>query len=261
MNIIVCVKQVPDTTAEKRLGSDNRLDRTSVESVLNPFDEYAVEEAIRIKEAQGATVTVLCMGPQAADSALRKALAMGCDNAVLVSDPALAGTDSLGTAHTLAAAIRKLPCDLILTGMQSTDARTGQVPAAVAELLALPMLTQAAKLEIDLVAGSARIRRPAKGGHLVLEAKLPALVSVSKAINEPRYPALRGIMLAKKKDITVWSAADLALDPNLITGSGAHTRVLSTDRPPARAKGAVIRDDPATAARKIADYLEHIKVI
>jgi electron transfer flavoprotein beta subunit len=261
LNIIVCVKQVPDTTAEKRLGDNKRLDRAAVESILNPFDEYAVEEAIRIKEAQGATVTVLCMGPQGADSALRKALAMGCDNGVLVSAPALAGTDTLGTARVLAAAIKKLPYDLVLTGMQSTDARTGQVPAAVAELLGLPMLTQATRLEVEPGAGKARIRRPVKGGHLVLETDLPALVSVSKAINEPRYPALRGIMLAKKKDIITWSAADLALDPTIIAGDRAHTRVISTSLPPARAKGTILRDDAPTAARKVADYLERIKII
>ncbi len=261
MNIIVCVKQVPDTTAEKKLGADNRLDRASVESILIPFDEYAVEEALRIKEAQGADVTLVCLGPASADAALRKALAMGADNAVLVSDPSLAGSDSLGTAYALSAAIKKLPFDLILTGMQSTDARTGQVPAAVAAFLDVPMLTLASKLELDSGKGTARIQRQTDSGTLVLEGKLPALVSVTKAINEPRYPALRGIMQAKKKEIKVMSAADLALDAALVGAAGAHTRVLSSSKPAPRAKGVTIKDDPDTSARKITDYLLEIKAI
>ena len=231
MNIIVCVKQTPDTTAEKRLGADSRLDRASVENILNPFDEYAVEEALHIKEKCGGAVTVLCMGPATADSALRKALAMGADSAVLVSDPALAGSDSLGTASVLAAAIKTLPFDVILTGMQSTDARTAQVPAAIAEFLDIPALTLATKLDVDSAAGVARIQRQADGGYVTLEAALPALVSVIKGINEPRYPGVKGIMMARKKEIKVVSAADLQLDPALIGATGAHTRVLSSSTP------------------------------
>lgn len=263
MNIIVCVKQTPDTTAEKRLGADNRLDRVSVENILNPFDEYAVEEALRIKEKSGATVTVLCMGPSTADSAVRKALAMGADSAVLVTDPALAGSDSLGTAYVLAAAIKKLPFDLILTGMQSTDARTAQVPAAIAEFLDIPALTLASKLDVDLdsAGGVARIQRQADGGFVTLEGTLPALVSVSKGINEPRYPGVKGIMQARKKEIKALSAADLQLDRSLVGAAGAHTRILSSSTPPPRAKGIIIKDDPATAAHKIADYLEQIKAV
>ncbi len=261
MNIIVCVKQVPETTAEKRLGPDNRVDRASIENILNPFDEYAVEEALRIKETHGCEVTVICMGPPSADGALRKALAMGCDNGVLVTDPALAGSDTLGTAHVLAAAVKKLPFDLVMTGMQSTEARTGQVPAAIAEFLGLPMLTQAAKLELDPAKGTARIHRQADAGFLVVEGKLPLLVSVTKAINEPRYPALRGIMMAKKKELTVWRAGDLALDPALVGVSGAHTQVLGFSKPAAREKGVVIKEDPDTAAKRIADYLAEVKAI
>lgn len=261
MNIIVCVKQVPDTTAEKRLAADNRLDRASMENILNPFDEYAVEEAIRIKEAQGANITLVCMGPAAAESALRKGLAMGADNAVLVSDPLLAGSDTLATAYVLACAIKRLPFDLILTGMQSTDARTGQVPAAIAEFLELPMLTFAAKLDVDMGKRTARIQRQAEGGLVVLEGNLPALVSVTKAINEPRYPALRGIMMAKKKEIKVWNATELGLDTSLVGSSGAHTKVLAVRKPAPRAKGVVIKEDPDTAARKVADYLASVKAI
>lgn len=257
MNIIVCVKQTPDTTAEKRLGADNRLDRAGVENILNPFDEYAIEEAIQIKEKQGGEVTLLCLGPQSAEQALRKGLAMGADNAVLVSDPALSGSDTLGTAYALAQALRKLPFDLILTGMQSTDARTGQVPAAIGEFLELPVLSLASKLEIG--EGAARIQRQVEGGYVVLEGKLPALVSVVKGINEPRYPGVKGIMMAKRKEIKVFSAADLALDPTLIGAGGAHTKVLAASKPAPRAKGVVIKDDPDTAARKLADYLAEIK--
>lgn len=259
MNIIVCVKQVPDTTAEKRIGADMRLDRAGAESILNPFDEYAVEEALQIKERQGADVTVLAMGPQSADAALRKALSMGADNAVLLSDEALAGSDSLGTAYALAMAIKQMPYDLVLTGMQSTDARTGHVPAAIAAFLDIPALTLASKLE--LADGAARIRRAADGGFVVLEGKLPALVSVVKGINEPRYPGVRGIMMAKRKEIKTLAAADLGLDMALVGARGAHTKVLAVNKPAPRAKGVIIKDDPDTAARKLADYLADIKVI
>jgi electron transfer flavoprotein beta subunit len=259
LNIIVCVKQVPDTTAEKKLGPDSRLDRSSVESILNPFDEYAVEEALRIKEKQGAEVTVISLGPQSAEQALRKALSMGADNAVLVSDPLLAGSDSLGTAYALAMAIKKLPCDLILTGMQSTDARTGQVPAALGEFLGLPVLTLASKLELS--GDTARIQRQAEGGYVVLEGHLPAVVSVTKGINEPRYPGVKGIMMAKRKEIKTWSATDLGLDTAMIGSGGAHTKVLAASKPAPRAKGILIKDDADTAARKLADYLAEIKAI
>ncbi len=259
MNIIVCVKQVPDTTADKKIGADNRLDRAGVDSILNPFDEYAVEEAVQIKERQGADVTVLCMGPQSAEAALRKALSMGADNAVLLSDPALAGSDSLGTAHALAMAIKRLPYDLILTGMQSTDARTGHVPAAIAAFLDIPALTLASKL--DLTANTARIERQADGGVLVLEAGLPALVSVVKGINEPRYPGVKGIMMAKRKEVKVLSASDVGVDMSLVGIAGAHTKVLAVNKPAPRAKGVIIKDDADTAARKLADYLASIKVI
>lgn len=259
MNIIVCVKQTPDTTAEKKLGADLRLDRASVDNILNPFDEYAVEEALQIKERQGADVTVLSMGPPGADAALRKALSMGADNAVLLSDAMLAGSDSLGTAYALATALKRMSFDLILTGMQSTDARTGHVPAAIAAFLDIPALTLAARLE--LTADSAHIQRSADGGFVVLEGKLPALVSVVKGINEPRYPNVRGIMMAKRKEIKTLSAADLGLDGALVGSSGAHTRVLAVHKPAPRAKGVIIKDDPQTAARKLADYLAGIKVI
>jgi len=145
--------------------------------------------------------------------------------------------------------------------MQSTDARTGQVPAAIAEFLDLPMLTLASKLEVDSVRKTARIQRQAEGGFVVLEGRLPALVSVSKGINEPRYPALRGIMLARKKEIKIWSAADLGLDLALAGSRGAHTIVMSATSPAPRARGIIIRDDPATAAAKLADYLAEIKAI
>ena len=149
MNIVVCVKQVVDTEAEKRLDPDSwRLDR-SVDAVLNPYDEYAVEEALLLKEAHEGNVTVLCMGPEEADDAIRKALAMGADDAVLVSDAALAGSDVQGTAYALAEALKTMPCDLVIFGSRSTDGETGCVPAAVAELLGLPLLSATAKLEVD----------------------------------------------------------------------------------------------------------------
>jgi len=259
LNIVVCVKQVPDTTAERRLTAEFRLDRAHVENVLNPFDEYAIEAALRIKEAQGGTpiITILCVGPETATEAIRKALAMGADAGILITDPAIAGSDSLGTAHLLAQAIKKLPYDLVMTGMQSTDARTGQVPAAVADFLDLPMLTLAAKIEVS--EGAVRIHRQHEAGVLVLEAAMPCLVSVTKAIGEPRYPSLKGIMQAKKKEIVRWTLTDIGVDASLVGTNNAHTRVIGTSKPRARGQAIIIKDSPEVAAHRLADYLSDIK--
>lgn len=260
MHIVVCVKQVPDTTAEKRLNEDLRLDRASVENILNPFDEYAVEEALRIKEVQGADVTILSMGPESAVEAIRKALAMGADRGVLVTDPALVGSDALATAYVLAQAIKKLSPDLVICGMEATDSRTGQVPSALAEFLAWPQLTWANKLEV--AGGKATIHRQSDAGYDVVEAPLPAVVSVTKAINEPRYPSLKGIMMAKKKEILTYSLADLGIDPDKVGQKAAKTVVLSYVVPPPRGKGQVIVPKTAAeAAMAIADYLQQEKLI
>lgn len=252
MNIVVCLKQVPDTTAEKKLNAQLRLDRASVEKIINPFDEYAIEEALRLKEQKGGTVTALCVGPDAAKEALRKAVAMGVEKAILVSDEALAGSDTLGTAKAIAAALRKLQYDIALFGMASTDAGTAQVPAKVAALLGQPLLSYVSKLEAS--EGSATVRRQTDKGYDVLTASLPAVVSVVKGINEPRYPSLKGIMQAKKTQIDVWSLADIGVSTSEVGQAGAKEKVLGFVPTKARQAGKVIKDD-GSAAAVIADFL------
>ncbi|MDA8217655.1 MAG: electron transfer flavoprotein subunit beta/FixA family protein, partial [Dehalococcoidales bacterium] len=220
MNIAVCVKQVPDTTVVKRIDpSTMRLDR-SVQAVPNPFDEYAVEEALRLVDRHGGSVTAVCVGPATAAESLRRVLAMGVERAILATDPALVGSDTLGTARALAAALRTQNFDLILCGVESTDARTGVVPARVAGLLGLPQLTFARKVEV--ADGKVTIERQSDDGGLIVEAALPALVSVVKGINEPRYPSLKGIMAAKKKEIKQMAVSELGLAPAEVGAAGAR---------------------------------------
>ncbi|MCL5962660.1 MAG: electron transfer flavoprotein subunit beta/FixA family protein [Chloroflexi bacterium] len=258
MNIVACVKQVPDTTAEKRLNSQLRLDRASVENILNPFDEYAVEAALQLKEKHGGQVTVLCMGMASAKDALRKALAMGADKAVLISDAALEGSDAISTSYILAQALKKLEYDLIICGMASTDSATAIVPGAVAEFLGLPQLTYANKLEAG--DGKVTINRQTEAGYAVVESSLPALVSVVKGINEPRYPSLKGIMAAKRAEITAWSVGDLGAETASAGAQGARAKILGFSQPEARKKGQVAKDD-GSAAITIVEYLTQIKAL
>ncbi len=254
MNIVVCMKQVPDTTAKKELDSDYRLNRAELDSVINPFDEYAIEEALRLKETHGGEVTIVTMGPPSAEDTMRKALAMGADKGVLVADPALAGTDWYGTSYVLAQAVRRLDFDLVITGMESTDARTGMVPGGLAEHLGLPLLTYAAKLQIT--DRTACINRQIPGGYQEVEAALPAVVSVVKGANEPRYPSLKGIMAAKRKEIEKLGLADLGITAN-VGLDGAKTHVSAATPRPAKQAGEVVKPEtPEDAARVIADFLQ-----
>jgi electron transfer flavoprotein beta subunit len=260
LNIVVCVKQVPDTTAKKELGPDYRLNRDVVESVVNPFDEYAIEEALRLKEANGGEVTVLTMGPASAEDMIRKTLAMGADRAVLVTDPALAGTDWSGTCAVLSAALRRIPYDLVLTGTESTDARSGLVPGGLSEALGVPLLTYALKLE--LAGDTIRVNRQITGGYQEVEAPLPAVASVVKGANEPRYPSLKGIMAAKRKEIEKLSLGDLGIDPPAVGLDGARTAVTAAEARAERSAGQVIRPESAEeAATVIADFLQSKKYI
>jgi len=258
MNIAVCVKQVVDTEAEFKLDPASwRLDR-SVASVLNPYDEYAVEEALRIKEAHDGEVTAVCMGPETATDAVRKALAMGADKAVLVSDPALAGSDAQGTAYALAEALKTLGADLVVFGVRSTDGETGCVPAAVAQLMGLPLLSALAKVEVD--GGKLTVNRETETGYVKLECPTPAVISVIKGINEPRFPSMKGIMTAKTKPVDTRDAGALALDAGKIGLDGAKTKVLSGRTPEPRKAGEKVEDD-GTGAAKIADYLASNKLV
>jgi electron transfer flavoprotein beta subunit len=263
LKIVVTVKQVPDTNAEKTFDpSTKRLNRSTIENVLNPFDEYAIEEALRIRDAAGDgwTVTILTMAPQSGLDVVRKALGMGADNAVMISDPAIGGSDTMATAYVLALALKHIGYDLILSGTQSTDAINSIVPAAVAEHLGIPCLTYAKK--VTLSDGTIQVQRETEGGYLQVTAPLPAFASVTKSINEPRYPTLKGIMGAKKKEVKALTLADIGADLARLGDAGSKTAVGSFAAVGARAKGTVIQaSDPKEGAQKIMDFLIAKKLI
>ncbi len=260
MKIVVCIKQVPATTAEKRYTPQMRLDRDAVESVINPLDEYAIEQALKLQEDGSVeTVTYLSMGPEQATEALRRALAMGGDDAVLVTDPALAGADEWVTARVLAAALDRIGAEVSLMGMASDDARGSLVPGAVAAIRGLPLLSYGAQLWVE--GQAARIRRLNATGYDILEAPLPVVASVTDQVGEPRYASLKGIMAAKRKPLETWSLADLGLAPDDLRG-GAVTKMVEV-RPPEE-KGPTERIENVgadEAAAKVADWLAARKLI
>ncbi|HZS94415.1 MAG TPA: electron transfer flavoprotein subunit beta/FixA family protein [Chloroflexota bacterium] len=259
MNIVVCVKQVPETSAKKEITADFRLNRPELEAVINPFDEYAIEESLRLKEQHGGEVTVLTMGPESAEDTIRKALAMGADTGVLVTDPALEGTDAWGTAYVLGQALQRLRYDIVMTGMESTEARTGLVPAALAQQVALPALTYAQA--VSLQDGKVRINRQIPGGYQEVEADLPVLISVVKGVNEPRYPSLKGIMAARRKEVRRFSLADLQIEPPSVGATGAREQVVAATPRAERTAGEKISGTPEEIAIRIADFLADQKFI
>jgi electron transfer flavoprotein beta subunit len=263
LKIVVAVKQVPDTSAEKALDPQTkRLNRSSIENILNPFDEYAIEEALRLKESIGGdtSVTILTMAPQGGVDIVRKALGMGADNAAMLSDDAVGGSDAMSTAYLLALSLKHIGFDLVLCGTQSTDAINSIVPAAVAEHLGIPALTYAKKLSV--ADGKVEIQRETDNGYWRVVAQLPALVSVTKGINEPRYPTLKGIMGAKKKEVTMLTLAGIGAEASRIGDAGAKTQVNSFAAVGARARGEVIAAaDPQEGARKIMEFLIGKKVV
>ncbi len=260
MNIVVCVKRVPDTAADKKLDpNDHTLDRDSVESILNPVDEYGVEEALKLKEAHGGEVTVLTMGPAGADkNAVRKALALGADKGMLVTDDRLHGSDSMATAYTLALALAQVEFDLCILGSESTDARTSLVPQALGQLMGMTALTNAKHLEV--ADGKVTIHREEEGGYAVVESALPAIVSVVKGINEPRYATLKGIMGAKQKEVQVLSGDDLGIDPAMVGREGSKTEVIEATPRPSKKQGEIVKDE-GEGHFKLADFLQEKKFI
>jgi electron transfer flavoprotein beta subunit len=262
VKILVTVKLVPDTTAEKRIDpATKRLVRTGVETVLNPFDEYAIEAALQLRDklADGSTVTIFSMTPETGKEIVRKALAMGADDAVMLSDPALEGSDLWATAYAIAHGIKTVGFDLVLTGTQSTDAISGDLPGMIAEYLGVPALTYARELSID--GTTLRVKRETETGYQTLRAQLPALASVTKSANEPRYPSLKGIMGAKKKDIRALRVADLNLT-KAVGSDGARTELLTLATPPAREKGrTAVAADGASGAAAIVDFLKERQLL
>ena len=259
MKIAVCVKQVPDTWAEKKLRVDtSTLDRESADGVLNELDEYAVEQALQLVEAQGGEVVIVTMGPERASETLRKAISMGADAGIHIVDENLAGSDAVATSAVLAKVLTGRDFDLILFGSESTDARMSVIPAMVAERLDLAQVTFAQKVEV--VGTTLTAQRVTDYGFDTLSASLPAVVSVVEKINEPRYPSFKGIMAAKKKPVDILSVTDLGLE-NAVVGAGAAWSVVAdfADRPP-KAAGVVVTDD-GTGGTAIADYLTSSKFI
>jgi electron transfer flavoprotein beta subunit len=258
MKIAVCVKQVPEGTSLKLDPGTKRLDRSG-EGALNHFDANAVEEALRLKESAGdAEVVAVSVGPASAADALRKALAMGADRALHVSDDAVAGSDLVATSRVLAAALEREGADLVLFGQQASDSDGAVLWAAVADRLRRPLVSQAA--ELTVTGDSLRAKRQTEFGYDVIEAALPAVVAVSDAINEPRYPSLKGIMGAKKKPQETLALGDLGLDAGQVGEAGSQTEVYELSQPPSRGDSRKIEDD-GNAAEQIVEFLAEKRLV
>ncbi|HEV7207259.1 MAG TPA: electron transfer flavoprotein subunit beta/FixA family protein [Mycobacteriales bacterium] len=260
MNIVVCVKQVPDTWAERTLSaSDKTLDRASVDVVMNEIDEYAVEEALRIKEAHGGEVTVVTMGPTRATETIRKALSMGADKAVHLTDEALHGSCVVQTSDALAKVIGTLEYDLIILGSESTDARLSVMAALLAERLGLPQLSLARKVTVE-PGTKVSIERQTEHGYDLVESALPAVVSVVEKINEPRYPSFKGIMAAKSKPLTTLSLADAGIDAGSAGLAHATSQVEDFAARPPRSGGEIVKNE-GDGGVKVAEFLAGSKLI
>ena len=258
MNIVVLVKQVPDSGAERTLSADFSVDRASSSNVINEMDEYAIEEALKIKEAHGGEVTVLTVGPAGATESIRKALSMGPDKAVHVQDDSLHGSCAVATSKVLAAALRTLNADLILSGAESTDGRVQVVPHMLAELLGVAALTGARKLTVD--GSQLTVERQTDEGYEVVTAATPAIVSVWDTINEPRYPSFKGIMAAKKKPVQALSLGDLGVSGDQVGFAGATSQVLEFTKRPARTGGAKVIDE-GNGGEQLVAYLATEKFV
>ncbi|HEV3380168.1 MAG TPA: electron transfer flavoprotein subunit beta/FixA family protein [Trebonia sp.] len=258
MNIVVCVKQVPDTAVERTLTGAGTLDRASLDGLINELDEYAIEEGLKIAEAHGGEVTILSVGPEKASESIRKALSMGADKAVHVVDDAIAGSDALATSLVLAEAVKATGFDLVILGSESTDARTGVVPAMLAERLGVPQLTLSSKVDID--GTDVTVRRVSDDGYDTVTASLPAVVSVVEKINEPRYPSFKGIMAAKKKPVRTLTLTDLSVDASAVGLANAATEVADFAARPPRAAGEIVTDE-GDGGTRVAAFLAGRKFI
>jgi electron transfer flavoprotein beta subunit len=265
MNIVVCVKYVPDATADRRFEDDNTVDRVGVDGLLSELDEYAVEQALQVKEKLGddTEVTVLSVGPEQASDAIRKALQMGADKGVHVVDDAVAGSDALATSLVLAEAFKKIDSDsswdLVVCGMASTDGSMGVVPAMLAERLEVPAVTLGSEIEVD--ATTVRIRRDGDTATETIEGTLPVVLSVTDQSGEARYPSFKGIMAAKKKPVETWSLSDLGVDAELVGLSAAWSTVESTEARPPRTQGEVVTDEDGSGATALVEFLASKKFI
>ena len=268
MNIVVCVKYVPDATADRSFEDDFTVDRVGVDGLLSELDEYAVEQALQVREKLGAdagetVVTVLTVGPERATDAIRKALQMGADRGVHVVDDAIAGSDALGTSLVLAEAVSKIGSesgwDLVVCGMASTDGSMGVVPAMLAERLGVPAVTLGSEVEVD--AKSVRIRRDGDTATETVEGALPLVLSVTDQSGEARYPSFKGIMAAKKKPLETWSLSDLGVEAEAVGLSAAWSVVEGTEARPPRTAGEVVTDEDGSGATALVEFLASKKFI
>jgi electron transfer flavoprotein beta subunit len=257
MNIIVCIKQVPETTEVRINPETNTLIREGVKSIINPFDMYAIEEGVRFKERFGGKVTVITMGPPQAEAALREAISMGADEGVLVCDRAFAGSDTWATSYTLAGAIKKLGSfDLILCGKQASDGDTAQVGPGISTHLDIPQVTYVKKIE-EVKEKVMRVERMLEEGYEVIETPMPVLLTVVKEINEPRIPSLRGMMRAKQAKIILWTQKELNLDPEQIGLCGSPTQVVKIFTPPHRTGGLMFSGEIPEIVGKLVELLKN----
>jgi len=256
MNIVVCIKQVPETTEVRINPETNTLMREGVKSIINPFDMYAIEEAVRLKERFGGKVSVVTMGPPQADSALREAISMGADEGFLVCDRAFAGSDTWATSYTLAGAIKKLGgFDLIICGKQASDGDTAQVGPGISTHLNIPQVTYVKKIE-EATDKSMKVERMLEEGFEIIETPLPALLTVVKEINEPRIPSLRGLMKAKSAKFITFTQKELQLDPQQIGLCGSPTQVVKIFTPPHRVGGQILTGEIPDIAKQLVDLVK-----
>lgn len=261
MNILVCVKHVPDTETRVKIAADGlHLDLAEANWVMNPYDEFAVEEALRLKEKAGGEVTVLTVGDEESTKTLRQALAMGADKAVLVSDPAFEGSDASGVARLLAAAAKRQPFDLVLCGKTGVGDDNQQVGTLLSEFLGVPSVSVVTNLAVEGTAVTAK--REVEGGVEVVKTSLPCLITCQKGLNEPRYPSLKGIMMAKKKEVAALKAADLGVDPATVGRAGATFELKKLELPPPRPAGKVLAGEVADQVKELVRLLrEEAKAI
>ena len=265
MNIVVCVKYVPDATADRHFESDNTVDRVGVDGLLSELDEYAVEQALQLKEKAGddTVVTALCVGPEKAVDAVRKALQMGADQGIHVSDEAIAGSDYAATSLVVAKAVEKAgsekKVDLVVCGMASTDGVGGVLPAMVAERLGLPQVTLASVIETQ--GDQVRIKRDGDTATEVIGGTMPLVLSVTDQSGEARYPSFKGIMAAKKKPLETWSLADLGVDAGQVGLGAAWTAVEETAARPPRTAGEIVKDEDGSGATALTEFLASKKFI
>ncbi len=262
MNIVVCIKQVPDTTDVRINPETNTLVREGVQSIINPFDMYAIEEALRLKEKYEGKVTVITMGPPQAESALREAISLGADEAILLSDRAFAGSDTLATSYALASGIKKIGnIDVIICGKQAIDGDTAQVGPGISVWLDVPQVTFVKKIEeVKEEKGKKtfRVQRMVEEGYEIVEVPMPCLLTVVKEINEPRMPSLKGMMRSKKAEIIKWTAEDIKADRKKVGLDGSPTQVVRIFTPAVREGGQMLKGEPAEIAEKLSEVLKEL---